>query len=126
MVTVNTKHHQAATLTLRGDELVRNGRHREPYVPKARREAQRAAEHLRPALRAADTPELAERLVVRSLVAIVGARLIVQEWPSGVTVVMTGQLLHALRSLPAALDPADVAAVYAIARRSTTWTSPTR
>jgi|GEM_PF-1050662 len=124
-VTINTKHHRAAQLTLDGDELLR-GRHREPYVPKARREAQRVAEHLRPALRAAGHPELAERLTSRPLLAIVGARLVVRQWPAGVTVVMSEKLLHALRSIPAALDPGEVGAVYEIARRSTTWRRPTR
>jgi hypothetical protein len=58
---------------------------------------------------------------VRPLLAIVGGRLMTERWPGGVTVVMTSTLIEAVRAVPAVLDPGQVAAVYELARRSTTW-----
>lgn len=120
VVTINTKHHRAGRLELDGEALVVNGRPSE-YVRKARREAERVAEFLRPALTAAGSPELAARIVVRPMLAIVGGRLLITRWTPGVTVVMTRQLLHAVRSIPSVFDGDEVAAVYEVARRSTTW-----
>lgn len=124
VVTVNTKHHRAGRLELDGDALVVNGRPTE-YVRKARLEALRAGELLRAALVGIGATELAERLVVRPLLAIVGGRLLVTSWPAGVTMVMTRQLVPILRGMLAVLDARDVEAVFARARRSTTWVSPT-
>jgi len=42
VVTINTKHHRAGRLALNGDELIVNGRPTD-HIPKARREAERAA-----------------------------------------------------------------------------------
>ncbi|ODU05884.1 MAG: hypothetical protein ABS81_06350 [Pseudonocardia sp. SCN 72-86] len=120
VITINSKHHRAGRLTLDGEQLVVNG-HLTEYVRKARREAERAAQFLRPALAGAGTPELAARVAVRPMLAIVGGRLLISRWAPGVTVVMTRQLLHAVRSIPAVLDAAEVATVYEVARRSTTW-----
>jgi hypothetical protein len=58
---------------------------------------------------------------VRPLIVIVGGRLVVDAWPSGVTVVMTSNLIEALRAFPAALAAETVGAVYELARRSSTW-----
>lgn len=120
-----TKHHRAGRLELDGDSLVVNGRSTE-YVRKARLEALRAADMLGAALVDADEPALAARLLVRPLLAVVGGRLLVTQWASGVTVVMTRQLVSILRGMPAALGADDVEAVFALARRSTTWAAPTR
>ena len=125
VVTINTKHHRAGRLELDGDTLVVNGRPTE-YVRKARLEAVRAAELLRAALVDAGDPARAGRLVVRPLLAIVGGRLLVTRWPPDVAVVMTRQLVPILRGMPAALDVGDVDAVFALARRSTTWAMPQR
>jgi len=110
VVTINTKHHRAGRLELDGDALVVNGR-----------EAERAAEFLRPALVEVGEPALAARLVVRPLIAVIGGRLLVRSWASGVTVVMPRQLVHALRAIPAGLDEAEVGTMFEVARRSTTW-----
>lgn len=125
VVTINTKHHRAGRLELDGDALVVNGRATE-YVRKARLEALRAGELLRAALAGAGEPVLAGRLVVRPLLAVVGGRLLVSRWPAGVTVVMTRQMVPILAGMPAALDAGDVDAVFALARRSTTWATPAR
>lgn len=79
---------RAGRLELDGEALVVNG-HPSEYVRKARREAERVAEFLRPALTAAGSPGLAGQVVVRPLLAIVGVRLLITRWASGVTVVMT-------------------------------------
>jgi hypothetical protein len=49
VVSINTNHHRTGKLLLRGDELTLNG-YRTEYVSKARREAQRIAGFLEPAL----------------------------------------------------------------------------
>jgi hypothetical protein len=113
VVTVNTKHHRAGRLELDRDDMVVNGRPTE-YVRKARLEALRAAELLRAALVDAGAAELAGRLVVRPLLAIVGGRLLVSNWPAGVTVVMTRQLVPILRGMPPVLDAGDVEAVFRV------------
>jgi hypothetical protein len=123
LVSINTKHHRTGKLYLDGDQLVLNG-HRTDYVPKARREADRVTGFLQTALTAHGYPELAGRVPVRPLLAIVGGRLMTDRWPAGVTVVMTSTLIEAVRAFPAALDPDQVAAVYDLARRSTTWNPP--
>lgn len=90
------------------------------YVPKARREALLVSEFLDTALNTAGTPELAGRVPVRPLIVIVGGRLVVDQWPLGVTVAMTSTLIQAPRAFPAVLG-ADEVSVYELARRSMTW-----
>jgi hypothetical protein len=123
LVSINTKHHRTGKLYLDGDQLVLNGR-RTDYVPKARREADRVTSFLHTALTAHGHAELVGRLPVRPLLAIVGGRLMTERWPAGVTVVMTSTLIEAVRAFPVVLDPDQVAAVYELARRSTTWNPP--
>lgn len=121
LVTINTKHHRTGRLDLHGEQLVLNGGCTD-YVPKARREAERAARFLALALAGSDVdPDLARRLTVRPLIAIVGGRLVVREFAPGVTVVMPDRLLHAVGAFPPVLDPSEVNELFAIARRSTTW-----
>jgi hypothetical protein len=122
LVSINTKHHRTGKLVLDGNELVLNG-YRTDYVPKARREAQRVTAFVQATLDAHGHAELG-RVPVRPLLAIVGGRLVTVRWPAGVTVVMTATLIEAVRAFPAALDPGEVAAVYELARRSTTWNPP--
>ena len=122
VVTINSKHHRGGRLALHGEQLVLNG-HPTAYVQKARREADRVR-HLLAAALAVCHPELLERATVRSMIAIVGGRLLVTAWAPGVTVVKTSQLIHALTSLPARLDPDEVDRVHELARRSTTWNPP--
>jgi hypothetical protein len=123
LVSINTKHHRTGKLYLDRDRLVLNGR-RTDYVPKARREADRVTRFLHATLAAHGHAELAARVPVRPLLAIVGGRLMTDRWPAGVTVVMTSTLIEAVRAFPAILDPDEVAAVYELARRSTTWNPP--
>ncbi|MEJ3652051.1 nuclease-related domain-containing protein [Actinomycetes bacterium KLBMP 9759] len=125
VVTINTKHHPAGRVALDGDELTVN-RHRTDYLGKARREAERTTEQLRAALAASARDALAQRLTVRPMIVVVGARLLVSEWAAGVNVVMPRQLVHTLTSLPERLAAADVGEVFEIARHSRTWIEPER
>jgi hypothetical protein len=124
VVTINTKHHRAGRLALDGEQLVVNGRVTD-YIPKARREAERAATLLTAALTATGHPELAAQLRVRPVLAIVGGRLLVTQWTPGVAVVMTRELLGTLTALPATLDPTQVEVIYNLGRHRTVWTRPT-
>ena len=101
VVSINTKHHPAGRVELDGDQLVVN-RHRTYYVAKARREAERVVGFLRPALTAVGRSDLAQRVPVRPVVALVDVRLTIQAWPAGVTVTVSRQLLERLRDFPAA------------------------
>jgi hypothetical protein len=120
VVSINTKHHPAGRVVLDGDQLYVN-RHPTDYVAKARREAERVVGFLRPALTAAGRPDLAQRVPVRPVVALVDVRLTVEAWPAGVTVTMSRELLERLRAFPAALDAEQATAVYEVARLKQTW-----
>jgi len=123
VVTINTKHHRAGRLALDGEQLVVNGRTTD-YIPKARREAERAATLLTAALTATGHPELAAQLPVRPVLAIVGGRVLVTQWTPGVAVVMTRELLGTLTAMPDALDPTQVGVIYDLARHRAVWTRP--
>jgi hypothetical protein len=120
VVTINTKHHRAGHLALDGDELIVNGRPTD-YIAKARAEAQRAAALLGSALTTSEQPQLAARLIVRPVLAVVGGRVLITNWATGVPVVMTRQLTHTLTSMPPALDPRDVDVIYGVARHHAVW-----
>lgn len=120
IVTINTKHHRAGRLALDGDKLIVNGRPTD-YIPTARREAQRAAALLGSALDTTGHTELAARVIVRPVLAVVGGRVLIANWAPGVSVVMTRQLTHTLTSLPPALDPREVDAIYDVARHRAVW-----
>jgi hypothetical protein len=121
VVTINSKHHRSGRLVVDGDLIRVNGIATD-YVVRSRREAEHARSVLRAALHAHGRPDLAERLPVRPLIAVLGGLLHVQRWPAGVMVVTTTGLNHLLRSLPLVVGPGDVDAVHEVARRSTTWT----
>jgi hypothetical protein len=124
VVTINTKHHRAGRLALDGEQLVVNGRATD-YIPKARREAERAATLLTTALSAVGHPELAAQMRVRPVLAIVGGRVLVTQWTPGVAIVMTRELLGTLTALPDVLDYAEVGVIYNVARHRMVWTRPT-
>ncbi len=120
LVPINTKHHPAGRAVLDGDHLYVN-RYPTNYVAKARREAERVAGFLRPALAAAGHADLAQQVPVRPLVALVDVRLTVQAWPTGVTVTMSRQLLERLHAFPVALTGEQAATIHAVARLEQTW-----
>jgi hypothetical protein len=102
VVTINTKHHRATKVRVNGDQLTVNG-HKTDYVPKARRETERATALLHSALTAAGRQDIASRLSVRSVIATVGARVMVEAYAPGVAVLMTRELYSHLTTLPVVL-----------------------
>ncbi len=118
--TVNAKHHRTRRVNIEADQVA-VGRRDTAYVTKAVAEAERAQRLLADALLGQGQGELAARVVVRPVLAIVGARLLGRGLPGGVLVAQAGVLPMLLRELPAQLDAGEVAALFEVARRSTTW-----
>lgn len=114
--TVNSRHHRGGRIELDGESLVVDG-FRTTAVPGARREAARARGLLVPRL-----PPVLRTLPVRPVVALVGAAMQVRRWPDDVIVATEGALVAALRGLTPRLDAWAVDEVYAVARRTGTWT----
>ncbi|WP_344607130.1 hypothetical protein [Sporichthya brevicatena] len=113
MFTVNTKHHPDGQIWLAGDRLLVNGRAR-PYIRNARHEAGRAAKLLEAA---GGRP-----VAVTGLIVFVGTDSVsVRDVPSDVWVVSQRKLVPFLAAGPVLLEPAEVARVFALARRSDTW-----
>src|SRR5690348_11045959 len=120
VASISTRNHPAGRVLLDGEQLAVNGTPTE-YVAEARQEAERVEGFLRPALAAAGQAELAARVPVRPVIAVVGARLTVTAWPARVTVAMSHQLVERLRAFPAVFDPEQVAAIYGAARPPRVW-----
>lgn len=120
IVTINTKHHRTGKLVLDGDQLTVNGRQSD-YIPKARREAERTAKLAAAAMQHA--PDLPTP-PVRPMLVVVGGRLVIRQWATGVSVVMTDRLLHTLQALPEVLTAEDVDRLFELARRADTWNPP--
>ena len=120
VVTINTKHHLAAKIRVRGDQLQVN-RHQTDYVIKARREADRATALLTTALALAGHPQLAARLHVRSVIAIVGAPVIVEAYAPEVAVLMTRQLTPTSPHCPPCSARPTWRPLYGLARHRAVW-----
>ena len=58
---------------------------------------------------------------VRPVIALMGAAMQVRRWPDEVIVATEGALVAAMRGLTPVLDARDVEEVYAVARRTGTW-----
>jgi hypothetical protein len=111
--TVNTKHHPDGLVWIAGDRLLVNGRAR-PYVRNARHEAGRAAKLLEAV---AGGP-----VAVTGLIVVVGTdKITIRDVPSDVWVVSQRKLAPFLAAAPSQLEPAEVARLFALARRSDTW-----
>ena len=114
--TLNTKHHPDKALWVGGDTFLVNGS-RQPYIRNSRHEAARAARLLGAACGAT--------LGVSGVIVPVRARSVtVRTAPADVAVVPVRRLVAWLRARPPVLDEQAVAAVFAQARRSTTWQPP--
>ncbi len=120
VVTINTKHHRRGTVVVDGDEVVVNGRPT-AYIAKARQEANRARTQLTAALAVDGNSDLAAALAVRPLILLVGTMPSVRRGPVGVPVVPLQSLRRTVESLPVMLTRPEVAIVFELARRSTTW-----
>lgn len=114
--TINTRHHRGGRVLLDDEALVVDG-FRTTAVPDARREAARVRSLLVPRL-----PPSLRHVPVRPMIALVGAAMHVRRWPDDVIVATEGALVAALRGLTPVLDARSVDQVYALARRTGTWT----
>lgn len=111
--TVNTKSHRGANVWVGPNTFMVNG-HRQPYLRNSRHEAERASRLLTAAV---GTP-----VAVRGLVVVVDPRSINRaKAPDDVAVVTRLELARWAAGLPPAMSPERVEAVFAAARRSTTW-----
>lgn len=112
--TLNTKHHPGGRVWVGGRTVMVNGT-RVPYLRNAHHEATRAARLLSSA---AGFP-----VRVQGVVVVVAGSLTIREHPTDVVVVGRRRLRRWLRQLPESLTPEAAAAVYEVARRSSTWTT---
>jgi hypothetical protein len=113
---VNAKHHPDATVWVAGETFMVNGR-RANYVRNSRHEARRVARQL--------TEQLGSPVAATGVIAVVGAHrgFEVKEQPhdDAVVVLARTRVSQYLRSRPTSLSDTDIAAIYEVARRSTTW-----
>lgn len=116
--TINTKTHRGKTVWV-GNAAITINRHPTDYLAKANAEANRASKLLtRHTYR--NRP-----VVVMPLIAVVGGRVTGAERAQGVTVLPVRRLTRWLRwRTMDMLTPEQADEIYAIARRSTTWTRP--
>ncbi|UUW90413.1 nuclease-related domain-containing protein [Nocardioides sp. WV_118_6] len=111
--TVNTKHHPGASIWVGGETLLVNGT-RQPYIRNARHEAERAGRLLSAAC--------GYPVHVGGLVVPVNTdEVVVKSQPAGVAVVPRRRLAGWLRRHGEIHPPSTVEAIFAMARRSTTW-----
>lgn len=111
--TLNAKHHPGATVWVAGETLLVNGV-RKPYIRNSRHEAARAGRLL--------TSTLGVQVEARGVVVPVRAdRVTVKASPPDVAVVPARRIVTWMRARPVVLDDQQVAALFEVARRSTTW-----
>lgn len=114
--TVNAKNHPHARVWVGGDTFLING-HRAPYIRNSRHEARRASRLL--------TTQVGFPVPVIGVVAVTGAHkgLTIKRQPedSEVFVVARKRIRRHLTKMPNRLSVQQIGALYAVARRSTTW-----
>jgi hypothetical protein len=111
--TINAKHHPGAKIWVGGDTFMVNG-HRQPYIRNSRHEAKRAARLL-----SASCGFLVE--VAGVVVPVRAADVAVKKAPDDVFVVPRAKVARWLRRRPEVLRADAIEAIFATARRSTTW-----
>jgi hypothetical protein len=111
--TVNAKHHPRAKIWVGGDTFLVNGQ-RHPYIRNCRHEASRAAR----LLAAAGAPAVPVRGVI---VPVRADKVSIKKAPDDVEIIARFELARWLLRCAPTLDNATIAAVYEVARRSTTW-----
>ena len=113
---LNSKHHKEAKIWVAGDVFMVNGQ-RHPYVRNSRHEAVRAAKLLSKASGIA--------VSVRGVIVVVNAgSFTIKKQPADVYVVNRRRLRRWLEQQPEELDEVSVAAIFELARRSSTWRIP--
>ncbi len=111
--TINTKSHPGANVWVRHDTVKVNG-HNQPYVRNSRHEVRRVQRLLGRGL--GWVPP------VQGVIVVMGDRLTVKQPPEGeVSVISADCLPRWFRRRPTVLGSQHVQAVFAVARRSTTW-----
>ena len=111
--TINAKHHPGAKIWVGGDTFMVNGQ-RQPYIRNSRHEAKRAARLL--------SASCGFPVEVAGLVVPVRADdVTVKQAPDDVFVVTPAQVARWLRNRPEVLRADAIEAIFASARRSTTW-----
>lgn len=114
--TVNAKHHPHKRIWVGGDTFLVNG-HPVPYVRNSRYEASRAARLL--------SEHVGFPVQARGVVAVMGAHkgLRIKEQPADGAVLITQRrrIPQLLLRQPSQLTAREIAAIYEVARRSTTW-----
>ncbi len=111
--TINTKHHRGAKIWVGGNTFLVDG-FRQPYVRNARHEAGRASTLL--------SAVTGFAVPVDGLIVTVNAdEFVVKSQPTGVHVLPRMQVGKWLLRLGEVLDQERCDAIYAVARRSTTW-----
>jgi hypothetical protein len=111
--TINTKNHRGSNIWVGGNTFMVNGT-RQPYLRNSRHEALRASRLLS---QACGFP-----LAAQAVIAVIDPRNFTVKVPPGDVAVTTRvQLSRWLAKKPQTLDPAQVEAIFAVARRSSTW-----
>jgi hypothetical protein len=110
---LNAKHHPGAKIWVGGDTFMVNG-HRQPYIRNSRHEAKRASR-----LISASCGFPVD--VAPVVVPVRAADVVVKKAPDDVFVVPRAQVARWLRRRPEVLRADAIEAIFAIARRSTTW-----
>lgn len=114
--TVNAKNHPNAKVWVGGDAVMVNGQ-RVPYVRNSRHESRRAARLL--------TEHAGFPVSVTGVIAVMGAHrgFVVSDQPrdGSVVVVQRKRISKYLLSRPASLSECEIASIYEVACRSTTW-----
>jgi hypothetical protein len=111
--TINAKHHPRAKIWVGGDTFLVNG-HRHTYIRNSRHEATRAAR----LLAAAGAPNAPVRGVI---VPVRAEKVTIKKAPDDVEVIARFELARWLLRRPTTLDDTTIAAVFEVARCSTTW-----
>lgn len=110
--TLNTKHHPGATVLVVERSVLVNGRPTD-YLRRSQVEGDRAARLLSAAC---PMP-----VGVRPVVVVVSHRFGVRMQPRGVAVVDARAIVRWLRRQPSTLTPDEVATIFELARRESTW-----
>jgi hypothetical protein len=109
---INTKNHLGKKVWVAGSTFMVNG-HKQTYVAASRSEAKKASRLL---TTACESP-----VAVIGVIAVLADSLIVKEQPHDVFVIGRRRLADWLRAQPRSLEEPESAAIYDVARRSTTW-----
>ncbi len=114
--TLNTKNHSGSKVWVAQRSLLVNG-HKTDYLRNSRHEATRASKFL--------TAVCGFAVIVEPVIVVLAAELTIKELPSDVHVVARRKINGWLAKRPVMLDAATVSAIFAMARRDTTWRNPT-